>query len=66
MDDSRKRLTYLMLFRVGVVTLLLVATAVAEMAAPVEQSTSPTITALFGLIAAHLRAHHPLRGAAAA
>ncbi len=51
MDDLKKRLTYLMLFRVGLVTLLLVATAAAELAAPVGEPTSPAVAALFGLIA---------------
>jgi two-component system, NtrC family, sensor histidine kinase PilS len=50
-DDLRKRLTYLMLFRVGLVTLLLSAVAAAELAAPVEETASPLMTALFTLIA---------------
>jgi two-component system sensor histidine kinase PilS (NtrC family) len=51
MDELRKRLTYLMLFRVGLVTLLLVATAIAELAAPLAPQ-SPVLAAMFALIGA--------------
>jgi two-component system, NtrC family, sensor histidine kinase PilS len=51
MDELKKRLTYLMLFRVGLVTLLLIATAAAEVAAGPAEPTSPVMAALFGLIA---------------
>jgi two-component system sensor histidine kinase PilS (NtrC family) len=50
-----RRVTYLMLFRVGVVTLLLGATFVSELgelAAPIPRVESPRSTLLFGLIAA--------------
>src|SRR5438552_3905992 len=50
--ESRKRLTYVMLFRVGVVTLLLVATFVSELAEPSTQTTSDRVSILFTLIAA--------------
>jgi two-component system sensor histidine kinase PilS (NtrC family) len=50
-EDLRKRLTYLMLFRVGLVTLLLSAVAAAELAAPDQETSSPVMTALFTLIA---------------
>ena len=50
--ESRKRLTYVMLFRVGVVTLLLVATFISELAEPSAQPTSDRVTFLFALIAA--------------
>jgi two-component system sensor histidine kinase PilS (NtrC family) len=40
-----------MLFRVGLVTLLLVAVAAAELASPVQETASPLMTALFTLIA---------------
>jgi two-component system sensor histidine kinase PilS (NtrC family) len=51
MNELRKRLTYLMLFRVGVVTLLLISTAAIELATPLEQPTSAPLIGLFGLIA---------------
>jgi two-component system sensor histidine kinase PilS (NtrC family) len=40
-----------MLFRVGLVTVLLAAVLTAELAAPVEQPTAPVMSALLGLIA---------------
>jgi two-component system sensor histidine kinase PilS (NtrC family) len=52
LQDSRRRLTYLMLFRVGVVSFLLVATFMSELAAPADQPTSLQTNTLFGLIAA--------------
>lgn len=50
--EGRTRLTYLMLFRVGVVTLLLVATFMSELAGPPDQAPALRTTVLFGLIAA--------------
>ncbi len=52
LDTSRKRLTYLMLFRVGVVSLLLVAALLAELGESANTPTSPLVTTLLGLIAA--------------
>jgi len=46
MTESRKRLTYLMLFRVGVVTFLLVATFFSELAAPAGPTSAQTTTLL--------------------
>jgi len=40
-----------MLCRVGLVTVLLSTVAMAELAAPVDENTSPLMTALFALIA---------------
>jgi two-component system sensor histidine kinase PilS (NtrC family) len=51
MNERKKRLTYLMLFRVGVVTLLLIATFVSELAGPSDQPVSPRTRALLALIA---------------
>ncbi len=50
MTESRKRLTYLMLFRVGVVTFLLGATFISELASPAGPSSQHT-NMLLGLIA---------------
>src|SRR5262249_46640327 len=50
--SSKRRLTYLMLFRVGVVSLLLVVALLAELAAPDNSPTSPLVKTLLGLIAA--------------
>ncbi|HZS38228.1 MAG TPA: PAS domain-containing protein, partial [Polyangia bacterium] len=49
---ARRRLTYLMLFRVGVVSLLLIAALISELGTPADQPTSPQVTTLLGLIAA--------------
>jgi two-component system, NtrC family, sensor histidine kinase PilS len=51
-DAARTRLTYVMLFRVGLVTLLLAAALVAEVGAGVGEQTSPVVTTLFALIVA--------------
>ena len=40
MPEARRRLTYVMLFRVGVVTLLLIATFMSELAGPSEGGDS--------------------------
>ena len=51
-EAERKRLTYVMAFRVGLVTLLLAAALVAELGASTGENTSPVVTTLFALIAA--------------
>ena len=51
-DAARTRLTYVMLFRVGLVTLLLASALVAEIGAGVGEETSPVVGTLFGLIVA--------------
>lgn len=51
-ESSRTRLTYVMLFRVGLVTLLLASALVAEVGAPLGVQRSPAVAALFGLIVA--------------
>lgn len=51
-EGSRTRLTYVMLFRIGLVTLLLASALVAEVGAPLGVETSPVVAALFGLIVA--------------
>jgi two-component system sensor histidine kinase PilS (NtrC family) len=51
-EASRKRLTYVMLFRVGLVTLLLASALVAEVGLPTETQTSPVVGTLLGLIVA--------------
>jgi two-component system sensor histidine kinase PilS (NtrC family) len=51
-DAERKRLTYVMLFRVGLVTLLLASALVAEIGAAVDEKTSPVVGTLFALIVA--------------
>ncbi len=51
-DAERTRLTYVMLFRVGLVTLLLASAVVAEVGAGVGEQTSPIVGTLFGLIVA--------------
>jgi two-component system sensor histidine kinase PilS (NtrC family) len=50
--EARRRLTYVMLFRVGVVTLLLVATFVSELAGPADQLGSARTNVLLALIGA--------------
>jgi two-component system sensor histidine kinase PilS (NtrC family) len=51
MTEQKKRLTYLMLFRIGVVTLLLGATFLSELAAVSTEPVAPRTNALLGLIA---------------
>jgi two-component system sensor histidine kinase PilS (NtrC family) len=51
-DAARTRLTYVMLFRVGLVTLLLASAVVAEVGAGVGEQTSPVVGTLFALIVA--------------
>ena len=51
-DAARTRLTYVMLFRVGLVTLLLASAVVAEIGAPVGEETAPVVGTLFALIVA--------------
>jgi two-component system sensor histidine kinase PilS (NtrC family) len=51
-DSQRRRLTYVMLFRVGLVTLLLAAALVAELGAATGEEASPVVGTLFALIAA--------------
>jgi two-component system sensor histidine kinase PilS (NtrC family) len=51
-DIERTRLTYVMLFRVGLVTLLLASALAAEVGAGANESTSPLVGTLFGLIVA--------------
>ncbi|HEX9100652.1 MAG TPA: ATP-binding protein [Polyangia bacterium] len=51
-DAARTRLTWVMLFRVGLVTLLLASALVAEIGANVGEQTSPVVTTLFALIVA--------------
>jgi len=51
MIEQKKRLTYLMLFRVGVVTLLLGSTFLSELAATESDPVSPRTNTLLGLIA---------------
>ncbi|MCU1282170.1 MAG: Two-component sensor PilS, partial [bacterium] len=51
-DAARTRLTYVMLFRVGLVTLLLAAALIAEVGAGVGEVTSPVVSTLFYLIVA--------------
>jgi two-component system sensor histidine kinase PilS (NtrC family) len=51
-DGQRRRLTYLMLFRVGLVTLLLAAALVAELGASVGEAHAPEVKSLWGLIVA--------------
>ncbi|MDB4970530.1 MAG: multi-sensor signal transduction histidine kinase [Myxococcales bacterium] len=51
-EVSRTRLTYVMLFRVGLVTLLLASALIAEVGAPSETTTSPVVGTLLGLIVA--------------
>lgn len=51
-QPERTRLTYVMLFRVGLVTLLLASALVAEIGASVGEQTSPVVATLFGLIVA--------------
>ena len=51
-DGARTRLTYVMLFRVGLVTLLLASALVAEIGAGVGEQTSPLVGTLFALIVA--------------
>lgn len=51
-DPSRTRLTYVMLFRVGLVTFLLAAALAAEIGAPADAPPSPAVSALFDLIVA--------------
>jgi len=51
-DIARTRLTYVMLFRVGLVTLLLASALAAEVGAGANESTSPLVGTLFGLIVA--------------
>src|SRR5262249_54802554 len=50
--DSRRRLTYLMLFRVGVGAVVLVGELMGAWAAPFAQALSPFVYHLFALIAA--------------
>jgi two-component system sensor histidine kinase PilS (NtrC family) len=50
MPEARKRLTYVMLFRVGVVTLLLGATFMSELAGTMETALSPRTYVLLALI----------------
>ena len=52
MEEIKRRLTYLMLFRVGVVTLLLMAVAAAELGGPFEQPNSPVLGGIIGFIVA--------------
>jgi two-component system, NtrC family, sensor histidine kinase PilS len=47
---ARTRLTYVMLFRVGLVTLLLASALIAEVGAGVGEQTSPVVSTLFWLI----------------
>ena len=49
---ERTRLTYVMLFRVGLVTLLLASALIAEVGAGANESTSPVVSTLFWLIVA--------------
>jgi two-component system sensor histidine kinase PilS (NtrC family) len=49
---ERTRLTYVMLFRVGLVTLLLASALVAEVGAGADEQTSPIVSTLFWLIVA--------------
>jgi two-component system sensor histidine kinase PilS (NtrC family) len=49
---ARTRLTWVMLFRVGLVTLLLAAALIAEVGAGVGEVTSPVVSTLFWLIVA--------------
>jgi two-component system, NtrC family, sensor histidine kinase PilS len=49
---GRTRLTYVMLFRVGLVTLLLASALVAEVGAPLGTEASPVVLPLLGLIVA--------------
>ncbi|HWE28190.1 MAG TPA: ATP-binding protein, partial [Polyangia bacterium] len=49
---ARTRLTYVMLFRVGLVTLLLASALVAEIGATASEQTSPVVSTLFWLIVA--------------
>lgn len=52
MPEARRRLTYVMLFRVGVVTLLLTATFVSELAGPADEIGSARTNVLLALIGA--------------
>lgn len=51
-DAERTRLTYVMLFRVGLVTLLLASALVAEIGAPTNAGPAPIVATLFQLIVA--------------
>ncbi|HEY2746091.1 MAG TPA: ATP-binding protein [Polyangia bacterium] len=51
-DSGRTRLTYVMLFRVGLVTLLLASALIAEVGATADEETSPVVRSLFWLIVA--------------
>jgi two-component system sensor histidine kinase PilS (NtrC family) len=51
-DSGRTRLTYVMLFRVGLVTLLLASALIAEVGATADETTSPVVGTLFALIVA--------------
>ena len=51
-EAARTRLLYVMLFRVGLVTLLLASALVAEIGAGVGEQTSPVVSTLFALIVA--------------
>jgi two-component system sensor histidine kinase PilS (NtrC family) len=52
LDAARTRLTYVMLFRVGLVTLLLASAVVAEVGAGANEEPSPVVGTLFALIVA--------------
>ncbi len=51
-ESGRTRLTYVMLFRVGLVTLLLASALIAEVGAAADEQTSPVVRSLFWLIVA--------------